>query len=104
VICLTALARKNTFSYCRIPLLGSALFFLVSSVSFALSAPSDFDLVRERVVTEYLVSAIDDAAIQDLLTTQNPNGTWLGINYQDVSRTGVENYFHTGNMVTLAKA
>lgn len=104
MICLTALARKNTFSYCRIPLLGSALFFLVSSVSFALSAPSDFDLVRERVVTEYLVSAINDAAIEDLLTTQNPNGTWPGINYQDVSRTGVENYFHTGNMVTLAKA
>ncbi len=93
---LTALARENSLSYSLIQLLGSVLFFLVASVSFALSAPSDFELVRERVVEEYLVSGIDDAAIAGLLDTQNRDGTWPGINYQDVSRTGFEHYFHTG--------
>ena len=95
---------KERISHCRIKVLGSVLFFLVASVSFALSPPSDFELVRERVVEEYLVQGVDEAAIAALLDTQNQDGTWPGINYQDVSRTGFEHYFHTGNMVTLAKA
>ncbi|EPR69230.1 hypothetical protein ADICYQ_1730 [Cyclobacterium qasimii M12-11B] len=96
--------RREQISHCPIKLLGSVLFFLVASVSFALSAPTDFELVRERVVGEYLAAGIDDAAIAGLLDTQNTDGTWPGINYQDVSRTGFEHYFHTSNMVSLAKA
>tara|TARA_R110001592_G_scaffold363394_1_gene687384 strand:- start:11271 stop:13469 length:2199 start_codon:yes stop_codon:yes gene_type:complete len=65
---------------------------------------TDFELVKEKVVAEYLLAEVDDEAIADLLATQKPDGTWPGINYQDVSRTGFEHYYHTGNMVSLAKA
>ncbi|WP_339680370.1 polysaccharide lyase family 8 super-sandwich domain-containing protein [Cyclobacterium marinum] len=84
--------------------IGLLFFFLSTGITVALPASTDFDLVKERVVKEYLTSEVDKEEIQQLLTSQNPDGTWPGINYQDVSRTGFEHYFHTGNMVTLAKA
>ena len=65
---------------------------------------SDFKLVKQRVVTEYLLVEVDDEDIADLLATQKQDGTWPGINYQDVSRTGFEHIVHTTNMVDLAKA
>ncbi|WP_339903104.1 polysaccharide lyase family 8 super-sandwich domain-containing protein [uncultured Cyclobacterium sp.] len=84
--------------------LGAILFFLLTDYALAIPVNTDFDLVKERVVAEYLTSEVNAEAIEELLISQNPDGTWPGINYQDVSRTGFEHYFHTGNMVTLAKA
>mgnify|MGYP003664862386 FL=1 len=65
---------------------------------------SDFKLVKQRVVAEYLLAEVDDEDIAELLATQKRDGTWPGINYQDVSRTGFEHIVHTTNMVDLAKA
>lgn len=65
---------------------------------------SDFKMVKQRVVAEYLLAEVDDEDIAELLATQKQDGTWPGINYQDVSRTGFEHIVHTTNMVDLAKA
>jgi chondroitin AC lyase len=39
-----------------------------------------------------------------LINTLREDGTWPGINYEDVSRTGFEHRFHLSNMVELARA
>lgn len=100
----------NSTAKGRLPSFGSSLFigvflfFLSTGFTLAIPASTDFDLVKDRVVAEYLASEVNEEAIEELITSQNPDGTWPGINYQDVSRTGFEHYLHTGNMVTLAKA
>ena len=79
--------------------------FLLLSVFSALSAAnSDIEKIKKRVVTELMSPEVDDAEVETLVTTINEDGTWPGINYSDVSRTGFEHRFHTSNMVILARA
>jgi len=69
-----------------------------------LVANTDIDKIRDRVLDELLTPAVDDSEIRNLLETVSNEGTWPGIDYQDVSRTGFEHRFHYANMVTLARA
>lgn len=84
------------------------LYLMAVVLSFSLgglaSGKSDIEIVKERVTQELLPSKVDDAAVSQLLETLQADGTWPGINYQDVSRTGFEHRLHLANMVTLARA
>ena len=64
----------------------------------------DIDKIKHRVLTDLLKSSVDDSQIASLMNSLQDDGTWPGINYRDVSRTAFEHRFHSGNMVTLAKA
>ncbi|MEN8117305.1 MAG: polysaccharide lyase family 8 super-sandwich domain-containing protein [Bacteroidota bacterium] len=77
---------------------------LTVTVSGLCNAHSDFILVKERVVKELLKPEVDDSEVSKLLETIKEDGTWPGINYKDISRTGFEHRFHTANMVKLARA
>lgn len=82
-------------------LLSTVLFLSLSIVGFA---KSDIETIKERIVQEILKSQVDDAEIAQILETQKPDGTWPGIDYQNVSREGFEHRFHLANMVELGTA
>ncbi|MCB0840411.1 MAG: chondroitin lyase, partial [Bacteroidetes bacterium] len=85
------------------------IFLLFILLSFftgisSILAQSDLQKIKERVITELMKPSVDDTEVTNLLETIQPNGTWPGINYQDVSRTGFEHRYHLANMVKLARA
>ncbi len=88
---------KNTFKT-------SLLSLLVLLISVSLHAQSDFDIIKKRIVGEMMKPPVDDHAITQLVSSLKEDGTWPGINYEDVSRTGFEHRLHTGNIVLLARA
>src|SRR5690625_239552 len=65
---------------------------------------SDMEIVRERVREEQLSGSVSIERTEHLMTTFREDGTWPGINYEDLSRTGFEHTAHLGNMVELARA
>jgi chondroitin AC lyase len=64
----------------------------------------DLETVRKRVVADLLEPAIDGQEIAQLVRAIRPNGSWAGINYEDVSRTGFEHSQHLRNMLELSRA
>jgi len=78
--------------------------FLIASFSGIAYGQSDFELVRQRVISEIMRSKANDAGVKKLMETIGPDGSWASINYEDVSNTGFENRFHTGNMVEMSLA
>jgi len=56
------------------------------------------------VVEELLAVQVDDAVISELIRTPQADGSWPGINYEDLSRTGFENRIHLTNMEILSLA
>ena len=47
---------------------------------------------------------VDDSQVESLIASIQEDGTWPGINYEDVSRTGFQHYNHAGNLVLVARA
>ncbi|WP_245189641.1 polysaccharide lyase family 8 super-sandwich domain-containing protein [Lunatimonas salinarum] len=74
---------------CLIPMWGSA---------------QDIPLIKDRIVASLLEGEINAATVAGLLDSQRADGTWPGINYEDVSRTGFEHRLHSANLVLLSKA
>lgn len=64
----------------------------------------DLEMIRKKVVADLLEPALNDQEINRLITSQKPDGTWPGINYEDVSKTGFEHSQHLRNMLELARA
>lgn len=82
-----------------------AVFILVFCVgSLHAQAKSDIEIIKERVVIELMSHEVNDAEVKTLIATIKDDGTWPGINYEDVSRTGFEHRFHYANMIQLARA
>jgi len=80
------------------------LISLIFLSSFYAIAKSDIETIKQRVINELMKYEVNDAAVETLITTIKENGTWPGINYEDVSRTGFQHYNHAGNLVMLARA
>ena len=70
----------------------------------AFKAGSDIGVIKDRVIKELLKTDVNDAEVIKSMEEILENGTWAGINYQDVSRTGFEHRFHLGKMVLLSRA
>src|SRR5690554_3717288 len=64
----------------------------------------DLETIRKRIIEDLLATGIDEAEIQRLTQTIRTDGSWPGIDYEDVSRTGFEHSEHLTNMLELAKA
>lgn len=74
-------------------------------VSAAVGAPkSDIAVIKQRVVDELMKYSVNDEQVGNMVSSIRQDGTWPGINYEDVSRTGFEHSRHYSNMVTLARA
>ncbi len=82
------------------------LFFLCFLVySTHAKEPSDFEIIKSRVVDELLKTEIDDARVMEIAQVMNEDGSFEGINYKDLSRTaGFPHRRHTSNLVYLARA
>ncbi len=64
----------------------------------------DIQVIKERVTGDLLEPAVSNHSITQLVQSIQPGGTWPGINYQDVSRTGFQHKDHLENMLSLARA
>ena len=65
----------------------------------------DFKIIKERVLAELMKSAIDSSRIAAIIQGMNEDGSFQGINYDDLSRTaGFPHRRHTRNLVDMARA
>lgn len=81
----------------------SILLLSFTSLS-VFSAPSGFEIIKKRVTGNLMNSSVDDKNIESLVNSIKPDGTWPGINYEDVSNEGFQHTRHLINMVALARA
>lgn len=77
--------------------------FLCSLVSIFAAKP-DIDIIKNRVIKEIMKSPVNDDEIQTIISTLKNDGTWPGIDYEDVSREGFSHRIHASNMLDLARA
>ena len=64
----------------------------------------DLEIIRMRVIQDLLAPPVDDVVIKDLIKSIRPDGSWLDIDYKDVSRTGFQHARHLDNMLELSRA
>jgi chondroitin AC lyase len=69
-----------------------------------INAEADIDIIRKRVIDDLLEPAIRINEIKEMIKTLQRDGSWPGIDYKDVSRTGFQHSRHLENMLTLARA
>src|SRR5674476_550803 len=77
------------------------LCLLIGKFSFA---SSDVEILRQRFIIEQMKPSVDDRHISQLISTIREDGTWPGINYKDVSKTGFQHSQHLNNLVELSRA
>jgi len=65
---------------------------------------SDFELVKKRVIEDITRRPPRDEHVTRIIETIQEDGSWPGINYEDVSNTGFQHSRHLGNMVTMSLA
>ncbi len=76
---------------------------LFSSVN-GVCATSDIELLRKKVVGELMTPALNESHVRELMATIRIDGTWPGIDYVDVSRTGFQHVNHLNNLVEMSRA
>lgn len=80
------------------------LLLVVATMTFC-TDNNEFDTIKERVVTELMKSPVDDEDVIHFLEIMKPDGSFQGINYDDLSRkAGFPHRYHTHHLVSLAKA
>ncbi|HMD01043.1 MAG TPA: polysaccharide lyase family 8 super-sandwich domain-containing protein, partial [Ferruginibacter sp.] len=62
------------------------------------------EIIRKRVIDDLLAPAVEISETKELIKSVQPDGSWPGINYKDVSRTGFQHSRHLENMLSLARA
>lgn len=80
------------------------LALLCIFISGSLFAKPDIEIVKQRVVAEILKPPVDDAVVSKLIQSTKEDGSWSGLNYENLSRLGFENRFHLINMEVLSLA
>lgn len=80
------------------------LIGLTKPQASGLSATSEIELLRQKVIAELMAPPVDEASVRELMATIRPDGTWPGIDYVDVSNTGFQHARHLGNMVEMSRA
>ena len=76
---------------------------LILSLFSVQGADSDITIIKERIINGLLESEVDEAQVATLIETIKEDGSWPGIDYEDVSRISYEHSKHIYNLVTLSK-
>jgi chondroitin AC lyase len=79
-------------------------FLLLFSFYQAVYAQSDMEILRKRFQAELLEPGVDQVRIEKWIKTISDDGSWPGINYKDLSRTGFQNAEHLQRLVDLCRA
>ncbi len=73
--------------------------------SFCAAQNEDIKLIRKRVETGLMATPVDDSAVTAAMAGMNEDGSFKGINYEDLSRTaGYPHRQHTRDLLYMAKA
>jgi chondroitin AC lyase len=82
------------------------IFYLlvIFTTSGEVNAKNDFEVVKQRVVSEIMKTPVNDSLVTVLMNTIKEDGSWPGINYVDVSNTGFEHRTHLSNLVEMSLA
>ncbi|MDN5215891.1 polysaccharide lyase family 8 super-sandwich domain-containing protein [Fulvivirgaceae bacterium BMA12] len=84
--------------------LKSLSFLIIIGLSGMARAQNDFEVVKQRVVSEIMKTPVNDSLVTELIKTIKDDGSWPGINYSDISRTGFEHSVHLNNIVAMSLA
>jgi chondroitin AC lyase len=68
------------------------------------NADAELEAIRQKIRIDLLGNEVPKETVLRLISEFNPSGTWKGINYQDISRTGFEHRIHLSNVLQLAQA
>src|SRR5688572_12826298 len=89
----------------------SAAKLFIPTIAIALltlspdTPPDDIDIIKGRVISELMKTAIDDKTVEQILGRMKADGSFNDINYDDLTRTGgFPHRRHTNDLVYLAKA
>ncbi len=77
---------------------------LIISLFLPVIGQNDFTLVKQRVLDKILDQNVSDQEITKILQSLNEDGSWPGINYEDLSNTGFQHIIHLQNMEDLSLA
>ncbi len=77
---------------------------VIFASSGVVSAQNDFEVVKQRVVSQIMNTPVNDTTIAEIIKTIDKDGSWPGIDYVDVSRTGFEHRKHLSNLVEMSLA
>jgi chondroitin AC lyase len=72
---------------------------------FCLAQRQDIELIKSRVVADLMAVPVSDKAVEAILANMTEDGSFRGINYEDLSRTaGYPHRKHTLDLLQLARA
>ena len=80
------------------------IILLFISLPLWVQGQSDFELVKKRVVEDITRRPPRDERVKRIVETMQDDGSWPGINYEDVSNTGFQHSRHLSNMETMSLA
>lgn len=88
------------------PIRQCLLVLLLTVFSALLSkADNDLKIIKERVVADLMAIKVDNKQVEAILAKLNEDGSFQGINYEDLSRTAsFPHGGHTRDLVYLARA
>ena len=84
-----------------------SVFLIIGLIKTQSATPSvnpEIELLRQKVIAELMAPPVDETSVRELMANIRPDGTWPGIDYVDVSRTGFQHTRHLGNMVEMSRA
>ncbi len=82
----------------------SITFLFILLCSAAQAKTTDLELLRKKVIAEVMDNTVNESRVRDLMATLQPDGTWPGIDYKDVSNTGFQHGRHLSNMLEMSRA
>ena len=77
---------------------------ILFSFSLGSTANPDIELIRSRVLDELLRPDINPDRVNTLITTLNEDGSWPGIDYEDLRSISYQNKIHVTNIRYLSVA
>jgi chondroitin AC lyase len=82
----------------------SILTLVLLSFAGLSGTDNDLEILRNKVIAEMMQPSVNIRQVSDLMGSIQQNGTWPGIDYVDVTRTGFQHVRHLDNLVTLCRA
>jgi len=83
------------------------IFIVLALIAISLtgiSAEKTIELLRQKIISELMAPEVNETRVRELMASIRPDGTWPGIDYVDVSRTGFQHTRHLDNMVEMSRA
>jgi len=88
----------------KILLCSALLLSFILPDNIKIVASTDLEILRQRVTAEMMRASVNEKLVKNLIETVRADGTWPGIDYVDVTRTGFQHTQHLDNLVTLCRA